>query len=221
MSFTWKNKDDQKLFRTGSSGGGQGANYHGMGAGKPDDKQNISMYVDEVDETIWKEVLNRENKPLVIAAVDYIHPLFKEVSNYKFIWPEGLTGNFETTDTATLHSRSWELVKPHFEQSKKKALEHYGNKSATALTTANFDEVIPAAYYGRVDTLFVKKNAELWGTFDEQESVLHIHPTRQDNDESLIDKTVMKTIMNGGMVYELDGDEMPVGETPFAALMRY
>jgi hypothetical protein len=217
----FENKDDQKLFRTGSSGAGQGANYHGIGAGKPDDKENIKMYLDEVDETIWKEVLSRENKPLVIAAVDYIHPIFKEVSNYNFIWPEGLTGNFEATDLATLYSRSKELVRPHFEANKKRALEQYGNKSATPLTSCNFDDVIPAAYYGRVDTLFVRKNSELWGTFDEQESVLHIHPTRQEDDESMIDKVIMKTITNGGMVYEVDEEEMPVKGTNMAALMRY
>jgi hypothetical protein len=217
----FENKDDQKLFRTGSSGAGQGANYHGIGAGKPDEKENIKMYLDEVDETIWKEVLSRENKPLVIAAVDYIHPIFKEVSNYNFIWPEGLTGNFESTDLNTLYSKSKELVKPHFEANKKRALEQYGNKSATPRTSCNFDEVIPAAYYGRVDTLFVKKNSELWGTFDEQDSILHIHPSRQDDDESMIDKTIMKTITNGGMVYEVEEEEMPVGGTNMAALMRY
>jgi hypothetical protein len=217
----FENKDDQKLFRTGSSGGGQGANYHGIGAGKPDDKENIKMYLDEVDETIWKEVLSRENKPLVIAAVEYIHPIFKEVSNYNFIWPEGLTGSYETTDLNKLHSKSLELVRPHFEQNKKRALEQYGNKSATPLTTSNFDEVIPAAYYGRVDTLFVKKDSELWGTFDEQDSILHIHPTRQDDDESMVDKTIMKTITNGGMVYEIDEEEMPVKGAQFAALLRY
>lgn len=217
----FENKDDQKLFRTGSSGGGQGANYHGIGAGKPDDKENIKMYLDEVDETLWKEVLSRENKPLVIAAVEYIHPIFKEVSKYNFIWPEGLTGNFEATDLATLYSRSKELVIPHFEANKKRALEQYGNKSATPLTSFNFDEVIPAAYYGRVDTLFVKKHSEMWGTFDEQDSVLHIHPSRQDDDESMIDKVIMKTITNGGMVYEVSEDEMPAKGTAMAALMRY
>lgn len=217
----FENKDDQNLFRSGSSGAGQGASYHGMGAGQPDDKENIRMYLDEVDETIWKEVLSRENKPLVIAAVEYIHPIFKEVSNYNFIWPEGLTGNFEMTDLTTLHAKSLELVKPHFEQNKKRALEQYGNKSATPLTSYNFDEVIPAAYYGRIDTLFVKKHSELWGTFDEQNSVLHIHPSREEDDESLIDKTIMKTIVNGGMVHVLDESEMPATESPFAALMRY
>jgi hypothetical protein len=217
----FENKDDQKLFRTGSSGAGGGANYHGIGAGKPDDKQNISLYLDEVDETLWKEILNREHKPLVLAGVEYLLPLFREVSQYNQIWPEVLTGNFEGTDLATLHARSMEIMKPYFDQPKKKALETYGNRSATELTSSIIDDVVPASYYGRIDTLFVSRNAELWGTFDEMNNDLKVHASRQEEDESLIDKTVMKTITNGGMVYEVNANEMPMGAETFAALMRY
>ena len=81
----FEEKDDQKLFRTGSSGAGEGANYHGIGAGKPDDKENITMYLDEVDETLWKEILHTEYVPLVLAGVEYILPLFKKVTQYNHV----------------------------------------------------------------------------------------------------------------------------------------
>jgi hypothetical protein len=34
----FEEKDDQKLFRTDTSGAGAGANFHGIGSGKPDEK---------------------------------------------------------------------------------------------------------------------------------------------------------------------------------------
>src|SRR5690606_2744709 len=68
----FENKGDRDLYRTDTSGAGAGASYHGTGTGRPDPKANLAMYFDEVDETLWKEVLNRENVPLVLAGVEYL-----------------------------------------------------------------------------------------------------------------------------------------------------
>ena len=216
----FENKDDQKLFRTGSSGAGGGANYHGIGAGKPDDKENIRMYLDEVDETLWKEKLSQEARPLVLAGVEYLLPIFKEVTQYNYVWGDALTGNFENESIATLHARALEILKPYFDRAKNKALEKYGNKSATELTSSIPADVIPAAYYGRVDTLFVDKNAALWGTFDKDSSELVLHDTQEADDDSLIDNVITQTFLNGGEVYELDKEEMPEG-AEVAARLRY
>src|ERR1044071_8020365 len=77
-------KDDQNLFRTGG-GAGKTSNTHGMGAGVPDEKQNIVMYLKEVDKTLWSSGLNKSTAPLVLAGVEYIVSMYKEVSQYKHI----------------------------------------------------------------------------------------------------------------------------------------
>jgi hypothetical protein len=128
-------KEDQKLFRTGSSGAGGGANYHGMGAGKPDEKENISMYLAEVDNTLWSEVLHRENVPLVLAGVDYLIPLYKKVTKYKPVWDEHLTGNQEFENEQELFRQARKSLEPYFQQRTEKALAAYGNRSATELTS--------------------------------------------------------------------------------------
>ncbi|HEY3405943.1 MAG TPA: hypothetical protein VGK59_21305 [Ohtaekwangia sp.] len=216
----FENKDDQKLFRTGSSGAGKGANYHGIGAGKPDDKENIRMYLDEVDETLWKEKLNTEARPLVLAGVEYLLPIFKDVTQYNYVWDDALTGSFENESLTTLHTRALEILKPYFDQAKNKALEKYGNKSVTELTSSVPADVIPASYYGRVDTLFISKDAALWGTFDKNANILTLHDTPEDGDDSLLEAAITQTYLNGGQVYELDKTEMPEGAA-VAALMRY
>lgn len=216
----FEEKDDQKLFRTGSSGAGEGANYHGIGAGKPDDKENITMYLDEVDETLWKEILHTEYVPLVLAGVEYILPLFKKVTQYNHVWDKYLTGNFEYVDDSSLYKQAREIVEPYFRERVNKAKTTYGNQSATALTSSVPEDVIPAAYYARISQLFVEKNAQIWGTFDEQNNQLVIHDNQEFSDDSLTDKAVMKTILNGGEVFVLEKDDMPA-RGPLAALMRY
>lgn len=216
----FEEKDDKNLFRTGSSGAGKGANYHGMGAGVPDDKKNISIYLDEVDETLWKEVLGRENCPVLLAGVEYLTSIFRQCTQYKNVWPESLTGNFEYTDTNTLYNMAREVMQPYFRERAERACEEYGNKSATSLSTSVVADIIPAAYYGRVSTLLVRKGDQLWGTFDVQSNELRVHEARQEGDESLYEKAIVKTIQNGGEVHELEPSSMPV-DASLAAIMRY
>jgi hypothetical protein len=68
--------------------------------------------------------------------------------------------------------------------------------------------------------LFVQRDEQIWGTFDEQANELVIHEKQEENDDSLLDKAVMKTILNGGEVFVVDKEDMPV-QSKLAALMRY
>jgi hypothetical protein len=101
-----------------------------------------------------------------------------------------------------------------------KALEIYGNRSATELTSSVVDDVIPAAYYGRVSHLFVAKGEHIWGTFDEMGNELKLHETQTEDSEDLLDNAVVKALSTGAEVFLLDKEKMPV-ESPVAALMRY
>jgi hypothetical protein len=105
-------KEGQNLFRTGSSGAGGGANYHGMGGGVPDEKDNISMYLKEVDRTLWKEILNKEKAPLILGGVDYIVNMYKSISQYKNILDETISGNVENEDRHKIYKRVKEFVNP-------------------------------------------------------------------------------------------------------------
>lgn len=217
----FEEKDDQKLFRTDTSGAGGGANYHGIGSGKPDEKANIAMYFDEVDETLWKAVLNNENAPLLLAGVEYLIPIYRSVAKYKYIHDEALTGSYEHVDANTLYTQAVDKMSAYFKERHTKALAMYGNQSATALTSSIPDDVIPAAYYSRVWHLFVRKGQHLWGKFDELNNVLELHAEQQPGDEDMIDKAIIRTILNAGEVHLLSSAEMPVADATIAALMRY
>lgn len=211
-------KDDEKLFRTG--GGTPGANYHGIGGGRTEDKENIALYFEEIDDTIWKSHLNKENVPLLLAGQEFLIPIYRSVSDYSNIWPEALTGNHQYQNDKELYEEAMQVMKPHFEMPLKRALENYGNKSATQLTSTVAGFIIPATWFGRVDCLFVKKGTRLWGVFNEQENKLNFMKDESDGAEDLIDKAVVKTIQNGGEVYFMEPDQMPES-AELAAILRY
>lgn len=212
-------KKDQDTFRTGEGGEG-GANFHGIGGGRPEEKENIGFYFEEIDDTIWKTHLHRENVPLLLAGQEFLIPIYRSVSDYNNIWPEVLTGNHQYQNDNDLYAEAMQVMKPHFDMPLRRALENYGNKSATQLTSTVVEDIIPATYYRRVSCLFVKKGSSLWGSFNEQENKLEIVPDDTETADDLIDKAVIKTIQNGGEVYFMEAGEMPA-QSELAAIFRY
>jgi hypothetical protein len=217
---------DATTFRSGSNGPraprySQEGSYHGVGGGNPDGKDNMLVYFEAVDDILWDKIFNKENAPLVLAGVEYEIPIYRSAADYHNIWPEVLTGGHrQSQDTQSLYQDVKEVMKPYFEQRVTKALDLYMNNSANGKTSSIAADIIPAAYYSQVSHLFVCKGEHIWGTFDEMSNELGFHDTPDEDGEDLIDNAVVKTLANGGEVFLLDKEKMPV-ETQMAAIMRF
>lgn len=216
----FEEKGGKELVRGAGNLAGAGANFHGHGSGLSDEKTYVAQYVREVDQTLRKEVLASENAPLVLAAVDYLIPIYKQNSNYKNITAEAIIGNSEYEDLNSLFKKASDIVAPYFYEEDRKALKTYYDQSATGLTSNTADEIIPASHYGRISDLFVMKDAHIWGKFNEVTNELNIHEEKHDDDDCLINQAVVKTIANGGVVHILEADKMPEN-SQIAAFMRY
>jgi hypothetical protein len=216
----FEEKEGRQLFRQGSKGGTGSANFHGHGEGQSDDKANLGIYFQEVDRTLFSEILHDKNVPLVLAGVEYLIPIYRGVSKYNNIAEEAITGSQEHESTLTLFTKCREILTPYFEQQTKKALLNYYNQIATPLTSSMPEKVIPASFYAQISDLFIAKGVHIWGKFNEVDNKLEIHPEKQEGDECLINKAAAKTYANGGSVYLLDPEQMPK-ESIIAAFMRF
>jgi len=197
-----------------------GANFHGHGSGLADEEEYLAQYLREVDQTLWTEVLHNQHVPLVIASVDYEIALFKQISNYKHISDINLTGNYEHEDRQSLYLKAKEKLGAYFREYSNEALKNYYNSSGTELTTSVVEKVVPAACFAQVSDLFVQKDERIWGSFDEVNNKISIHDVKHTDDECLINKAIIKTLMNGGEVHMLNEDKMP-SKTPLAAFLRF
>jgi hypothetical protein len=217
-------KEARQLHRRAGAAAGPGAtvgaNFHGHGSGLSDDDEYLQQYLKEVDQTLWTEVLHNQHVPLVLASVDYEIASYKQISNYKHIAEVNLTGNFEHEDRQSLYLKAKEKLSSYFREYSNDALKNYYNNSAKELTTSIPEEVIPAAYFAQVSDLFVQKDQHIWGRFDETSNEITVHENKELDDECLINKAIIKTLMNGGEVHMLDKEKMPA-DSPVAAFMRY
>ena len=63
---------------------------------------------------------------------------------------------------------AWEIVEPRLTADRRKAAERYGDLLGTGRASSRYEEILPAAHDGRIDTLFVARGVRLWGSYDEK-----------------------------------------------------
>lgn len=211
-----------KMLRAAYTRGGHGAVYHG--GGETDDgsaKQDILNYFHKVDRGL-REFIADKNIPLLVAGVDYLLPLYREANSYPHLLDAGVTGSPDTLSAKELHKRAWTVLQPYFAkaQSEQEARYHELSGREDERASNNLVHVVRAAVEGRISTLFVAKDVQVWGVYRAHSHKIHVHLTRQPGDQDLLDVAAVQTFLGGGTVYVVPRDALPGGEH-VAAVFRY
>jgi hypothetical protein len=193
--------------------------FSGFGSGSDDAKLNILKYFNHVEQGVHS-ILNQEQVPLVLAGVDYLFPIYKETNRYPHLLEQGIPGNPEGLKSEDLLKQAWNIVEPIFLDAQEGAKIQYVQASESKQTADTLEEIVPGAYNGRINTLFVAVGIQQWGTFDPENHRVHPHLDANPGDEDLLDFAAVHTFLNGGTVYALRPEEMP-NEKTIAAICRY
>lgn len=202
--------------------GDRAAIFHGHGVASADDPKNyVLRYFHRLDEGL-NQLLGDERAPLVLAGVDYLLPIYGEANTYLHLVDEGVVGNPEELSAKELHKQAWTIVHPLFLAVQKEAAARYRQLAGAGGGEASDDlkEVVPAAYYGRVEVLFVAVGVQRWGNFDPDGNRVELHQEVEARDQDLLDFTAVQTLLNGGTVYAVEPERVP-GEASLAAVFRY
>jgi hypothetical protein len=89
------------------------------------------------------------------------------------------------------------------------AAAQYRDYAATERASNDVRKVIPAAYDGCIESLFVTSDQEQWGTFDPATRTMHVHRQAKFRDEDLLDLAATQTLLHGGSVYAVEREHMP------------
>jgi hypothetical protein len=208
-----------------SGAGGRGAerpgSYHGQGDGRDESRSDVLRYFHQIDDGL-REWLGASHAPLVLAGVEYLHPIYRDANQYDHLAEQGLTGNPDDLRPADLHAQAWEIVRPIFIAEREATAEYYRKLkgSASPLASAFIEEIVPAAAYGRVEFLFLEVGAKRWGRFDANTGEVTPRAEPGPDDEDLVDLAAVQTYLNGGSVFAVTADKMPT-EEHVAAIFRY
>ncbi|MGB3468908.1 MAG: hypothetical protein WBA74_26725 [Cyclobacteriaceae bacterium] len=207
-------------FRSGKANSGNGNLYHGHGAGNDTEKKTEYMkFFREIDHKLT-EIIDDQHTPLVLACVDYLYPIFTDIANYNNIYEKPISGNHDHTDTQELFEACKEIMDEAKRCELMKQREQFQENLNLGHSSYNEEDVIAAAIEGRVNTLFVDKDAEIYGIYDAQNYKVRIDDDRSTANVSLTNMAVIHTIKNGGQVIATDSAMTPEHK-PLSANFRY
>jgi hypothetical protein len=213
--------EKQLQFQTGTGVvGGKGeraAMFHGQDLA--DNKERIQRYFRQIDQGL-RDLLREAQAPLVLAGVEYLLPIYKEANTYQHLLNGGITGNPEGVSHEDLHRQAWALVEPYFKREQEAAAARYRQLAGTGKTSHDPGEIVPAAYHGRVEFLFVAVGRQQWGDFDPGANRVDLHAAPQPGSFDLLDLAATQTLLRGGTVYAVEAAEVP-DEALLAAGFRY
>ena len=121
-----------------------------------------------------------------------------------------------------IKEQAWSIVEPHFRQETEKIMAAYQQLADTDKASDNVEEIVAAAFNGRIDRLVLAIDTQVWGTFNRDTGAVEYYQEGQRKEDHLplLDFAAMQTLQNGGTVFALSQDEMPT-KSAIAAVFRY
>lgn len=215
VGYDWEQKSLQ--FHVGDGAGR--AMFHGHGRQTDKDDEELEEFLRAVDRGVCR-MLAGSRAPLIVAAVDYLIPMYRRITDYPVVPEKGVPGNPDRLRPDELHARSLECAAPFLDEEKRRDLEVLEKSIHSERAATGVLNVLPAARDAKVGSLFVVSNGPIWGRVGETASDIDLHAERENTDDDLLDLAISYTVANSGAVYDVAPAEMP-GGAPVAALLRY
>ncbi len=206
-----------------SAGGPSVGSMKGVLFGTSSDRDNKDEYHHDYYRAIDRGVsnmLNGSNAPMVVVAVEHELALYRSLNTYPLFVEPGVHGAPDGLKGGEMHRRALELVAQYRPAGVRKPLEQFEKLAGTGHASSHAQEIVKAAYEGRVSHLFLQESAEYRGTFDDVRNRVKHHEDGISPLRDLLNDAIVQTLRHGGEANLLRSDEMPHG-VPVCAVFRY
>lgn len=194
--------------------------FFGHGGDDIDEEAELRNYYHRFDQALVK-YLDDEEIPLVLAGIGSLHPIYRKANTYPHLVDDGIAKDVDHMPVDEIHELAWEIVKDKYQNDIKQALNVFHSLSdKDGDTTQDIGMIVSAAYFKRINTLFISKNAHIWGDFNSKKNEVRIDEEQTANNQDLLNFAAIQTIKNGGNVLILGTAEVPGGGEA-AAILRY
>jgi Bacterial archaeo-eukaryotic release factor family 3 len=192
---------------------------HSHGAGDVKQKDKIARYFQQVGKSV-DEALHGSHDPLILAGVDYLQAIYRQVNHPSNLVAAAITGNPDEWNESQIMTHAKPIVASLYDDKVKLALADYKAVNNTPRVTRAFKDIVRAASAGRIETLFVAQDAERWGLFNAETQQVQSHTQPKPGDEPLTNLTAVHVLRQRGQVVVLPRSQVPHGVV-MAARVRY
>ena len=195
--------------------GGSATIFHGHGSGEDDVTREQAGFLKRVDHALV-EGLDDRRAPLVVAGVERLADMFRNLSKHPRIAPEIIHGNPWDRSRSELHQRAWHIARPQLDVEREIAFDRLGGDPSNLET--DLGTILRSAREGRVETLAAASDAPRWGNFDPQTEELELHERQNGSECDLIDLAVRWSLRHGADVYVAAKARLPLATSLTAKL---
>lgn len=160
-------------------------------------------------DNLWYDSEDKQAKTLVIFANEnsiYHFKINSFVSSYIY-----LTSNFYLLP----------LFKKIPQDKILKAVEKINSdETDDQLIVNRVEKIIPLAFEGKIDTLYVSSSNGIYGIYDSDNKTTMIDEERGNTNMSLLNLAAMQTYLNNGKVCLIEPDKMPIKGIPIQAIIK-
>ena len=165
------------------------------------------------------------NIPMLLAAVEYYHPFFKEGYGKSNLIEPGIVGSPERMRPSELHDLAWKVMLKHNASQKELELSRIEKEVNRDLIIFNPNEARRAAESGRVMSLFISADPHVWGQIADSEGEASALKRKEAREVDLLNSVVGSTLCTGGQVFMVNEDSLPKNTAGqghhFAAILRW
>ena len=194
--------------------------FHGQSVAD-EEKTNILRFFHYVNQGL-NELWEDKTIPMILAGVEYLLPIYRQVNSYRHLLKEEITGSPERQSPEELHRQAWKIVKPIFEAAQQQAADKFEqlHGQQSELATNDLKTTLKAATFRDIETLFVPLDRQKWGRYDLEHDRLKLVSEPKPEDQELLNFAATQTLLNAGRVFAVPQTEIP-GNGELAATLRY
>lgn len=208
-------------FRVQQSHKGAGV-HHGYDKAGDDAENSLLRFFREVDSGLMTLLYDNQKPPLVLACLDSHFSVYRNVNSYRTLFPQNISGNPDESDVFSLHGQAWDVLQLHFREKRKDKVNLFLQAQGSGNVSSQIEDIVPAAFDGRIDTLFIQANTDIYGKYNkDSRQVELLEQMEESSDTSLLNLIAVHIIDQGGSVYFAKKEDMRDKTSKFNALLRY
>jgi hypothetical protein len=204
---------------TGGPSMGGGAVMFGTSTDTEIKDEYLLHFFREIDRAV-NSALKLSADPLIPVGVEHEIALYRRLNTYPHLVEPGIHGSPDGLEGGEMHKRALELLAERAQEPGREVPPDFDKRVGTGHASTHIQEIVVAAYQGRVSQMFFQPDARYPGTFDAARQRVKHTEDPLDSPEDLIETAAAQTILQGGEAKILPGSAMPNG-VPVCALFRY
>jgi len=157
--------------------------------------------------------------PLVLATIAAHVPLFRRANRRLKLLERSVVGNADHVTEGELAGAAREILAAESRRAVVRELVRWREERGEGgRGVVDLEEIVRAADEGRIETLFLAREAERWGSYEPDLRRVTVHETREPGDEELLERAAGRTLAQRGDVRALPIAAMPEGRIAVATL---